>query len=58
MTGRRALWIALFWALLLGLVVLDYVAAPTPHDFFAEPPPWALGHEPSGRGGHCSSAPR
>lgn len=58
MTMRRAVWIALFWALLLGLVALDYVKAPAPHDRYAEPPPWALGHEPSGRGGHCSSAPR
>ncbi|GIL03588.1 MAG: hypothetical protein L6Q72_04930 [Burkholderiaceae bacterium] len=55
---RRVVWIALFWTLLLGLVALDYVKARAPHDRFAEPPPWALGHEASGRGGHCSSAPR
>lgn len=55
---RRIAWIALLWMLLIGFVVLDYVKAPSPHDPFAEPPPWALGHEPSGRGGHCSAAPR
>jgi hypothetical protein len=55
---RRVVWIALFWALLLGLVALDYVKARAPHDRYAEPPPWALGHEASGRSAHCSLAPR
>jgi hypothetical protein len=55
---RRGAWVALFWALLLGFVALDYARSRAGHDPFAEPPPWALGHEASGRGGHCSSAPR
>jgi len=58
MSMCRGAWIALFWALLLGFVALDYVKSRTRHDPFAEPPPWALGHAASGRGGHCSSAPR
>lgn len=58
MTMRRAAWIALFWAALLGLVAVDYVKTRAQHDGYAEPPAWALGHEPSGRTGHCSSAPR
>ena len=58
MTMRRVVWIALFWAALLGLVVFDYVGTRAQHDRFAEPPAWALGHEPGGRTGHCSAAPR
>jgi hypothetical protein len=58
MTMRRVVWIALSWALLLGFVAFDYVKARAPHDRYAEPPPWAIGYEASGRGGHCASAPR
>lgn len=58
MTMRRAVWIALFWAALLGFVAFDYVRTHAAHDPYAEPPAWALGHQPSGRTGHCSSAPR
>jgi hypothetical protein len=55
---RRALWIALLWALLFGLVALDYLKAKSPNDRIVEPPFWALGQQPSRSDGHCSSAPR
>ncbi|MBN2692441.1 MAG: hypothetical protein JXR43_11450 [Burkholderiaceae bacterium] len=48
--------IALFWAVVLALLVLDWRAG-TPHDRFAEPPPLALGNGPAADAGHCSLAP-
>jgi|GEM_PF-1051083 hypothetical protein len=55
--NRRSSWlIALFWAAVLALLVLDWHAA-TPHDRFAEPPPLALGNGPAADAGHCSLAP-
>lgn len=54
---RRSSWrIALFWAAVLTLLVLDWHAV-TPHDRFAEPPPLALGNGPTADAGHCSLAP-
>ena len=48
--------IALFWAVVLALLVLDWRVS-TPHDRFAEPPPLALGNGPAADAGHCSLAP-
>ncbi len=54
---RRGPWlIALFWTIVVVLLVLDWRAS-TPHDRFAEPPPLALGNGPAADAGHCSLAP-
>jgi hypothetical protein len=48
--------IALFWAVVLALLALDWQTS-VPHDRFAEPPPLALGNGPAADAGHCSLAP-
>lgn len=54
---RKFPWlIALFWAAVVVLLVLDWRVS-TPHDRFAEPPPLALGNGPAADAGHCSLAP-
>lgn len=56
MQGKFPWLIALFWAVALALLTLDWHAS-TPHDRFAEPPPLALGNGPAADAGHCSLAP-
>ena len=41
---KRSTWSWIFLALLAAFVTADWKRA-TPHDRFAEPPPWALGQE-------------
>ena len=54
---RKFPWlIALFWAAVGVLLVLDWRVS-TPHDRFAEPPPLALGNGPAADAGHCSLDP-
>jgi hypothetical protein len=43
-----------FWALVLGLLVLDW-AHSVPHNRFDEPLPWQLGHEKAEGAGHCAA---
>ena len=45
---------AAFWALVLGLLALDW-AHSVPHNRFSEPLPWQLGHEKGDSAGHCAA---
>lgn len=52
---RRSTLFALTLAAVLGaLLALDWVSA-SPHDRFAEPPPWALRQPPVQGAGHCAA---
>ncbi len=52
---RRVLgFAAVFWALALGLLALDWSHS-VPHNRFAEPLPWQLGHEKVDGAGHCAA---
>ena len=54
MNRRVLVFAATFWALALGLLSLDWSNA-TPHNRFAEPLPWQLGHEKVEAAGHCAA---
>lgn len=52
---RPTVFALAFWGLLAAFVVFDWLHA-TPHNRFAEPPPWALDQPPADDGGaHCSA---
>jgi hypothetical protein len=51
-----AIMTAVFWALLLTFVVVDWRRAPQ-RNRFDEPPPFALGSGPVSGAGHCAAAP-
>lgn len=53
---RGVLYALLFWLLLAGFIALDWRRA-TPHNRFAEPPPWAVNQAPGTIGAHCAAAP-
>jgi hypothetical protein len=53
---KRSTWSWIFVVLLAAFVAADWMRA-TPHNRFAEPPPWALGQERIEGAGHCSGAP-
>jgi hypothetical protein len=57
---RRRLFASIFWAVLLALVLFDWVRGAARHDRFDEPMPWALGSGTSSaaKGAHCTAAPR
>ena len=48
---------AIFWLLLTGFVVFDWLRAPQ-RNRFDEPPPFAVGSDgPATGGAHCAAAP-
>jgi hypothetical protein len=47
---------AVFWALLVAFVVVDWTRAPQ-RNRFDEPPPFAIGSGPASGGAHCAAAP-
>jgi hypothetical protein len=47
---------AVFWALLIAFVVVDWNRAPQ-RNRFDEPPPFAIGSGPASGGAHCAAAP-
>ena len=52
---RRALTFALvFWVGAAAFIGFDWTRA-TPHNRFAEPPPWQLGQEKVEGAGHCAA---
>ena len=52
---RRALAFALvFWVGAAAFIGFDWTRA-TPHNRFAEPPPWQLGQEKVEGAGHCAA---
>ena len=57
---RRTLFAAVFWTLLLLLVLADWVRGAPNHNRFDEPLPWALGSGMASAtiGAHCTAAPR
>ena len=54
MKRRTLVFAVVFWALAAGFIALDW-ARSSPHDRFAEPPPWQLGQEKVEGGGHCAA---
>ncbi|HXF45555.1 MAG TPA: hypothetical protein VNK91_05495 [Burkholderiaceae bacterium] len=59
-TAQRRVWLAaLFWALLLAFVVLDWVRSGARHNPFDEPPVVAIGSGggAAAKGAHCAAAP-
>lgn len=53
-TPRTAAVALAFWLALAAFIAIDWVRA-TPHNRFAEPPPWAL-RQPAVEGaGHCAA---
>jgi hypothetical protein len=56
---RRSVLAAIFWALLVFFVLLDWVRGAALHNRFDEPHPWALGSGSSSaaKGAHCAAAP-
>ena len=55
--SRRGLRYALaFWLAVAAFIAFDWWAG-TPHNRFAEPPPWALGQPAENTGAHCAAAP-
>ncbi|MFN7571481.1 MAG: hypothetical protein ACK5TK_08515 [Betaproteobacteria bacterium] len=55
--NRRALrYAAAFWLAAAAFILLDWLAS-TPHNRFAEPPPWSIGQPANDTGAHCAAAP-
>lgn len=57
--SRRSVLATIFWALLVLLVLIDWVRGAALHNRFDEPHPWALGSGSSSaaKGAHCAAAP-
>jgi len=47
---------AVFWALLVAFVIVDWLRAPQ-RNRFDEPTPFAIGSGPVSNAGHCAAAP-
>ena len=55
---RRTAFAAIFWVVLVLLVLADWVRGAPLHNRFDEPLPWALGSGiGSDKGAHCTAAP-
>lgn len=56
--SRRSVLATIFWALLVLLVLIDWVRGAALHNRFDEPHPWALGSGSSAaKCAHCAAAP-
>ncbi len=51
---RTSFFAATFWIAGLAFIAIDWSRA-TPHDRFAEPPPWQLGQEKTDGAAHCAA---
>jgi hypothetical protein len=54
MKHRTFAFAVAFWLVAAGFIALDWSRA-TPHNRFAEPPPWQLGHDKGDTSAHCAA---